>query len=642
MEESAGLTYISGQKFGPTATSVGVSSFREELRSGMVLEVFVMVKMQKQLAFYAECLLPLIVSLNGLGCSDQQPSRGHLVPPNSDCHSDADCEYSQTCVNKLCIDNIDWGSSGTSSGAGGNGIVDEVLCRSLSDGHIVCGQKENPIPNPGKMKRTGVAGGLPPSPDEPLPSPPQPPWGLPSSAMVNLNGFIMPNQGNCGSCVAFAVRNAMGILDIGQRSMFDDFSPAHIWYIAGYGANDCQFGSWIDVVINSNIDKGIHVVSTSTWPYSPANPQASLGAIPTDFVLEQAGIAHINSAYTINPGDLSAIKAAIANGFPPVIAVPVYWNDGWLSDGNIHRPAPMEPLNAYHAVALTSYNDTTQLVGFANSWGSSWGQNGFGTMTYDFIKLDSGGGMVVSGLSYKGCSSSADCPSSGDPNGIATCNSGVCGFSCLAGFEVCGTICSNNLGSACNTGTPGICSIGTIACSGGSLICMQNELAATETCDGFDNNCNGQIDEGNPGGGAACNPGGNMCQIGVASCSSGALVCTFMGNASAGTGCGANAICNGAGTCCNSAVGTHGQVQASQSAVGLYQFHSVWCSIPWNIPEQCVQGRYTYSQEIADEYCLSVGSNNSCYDNDAQWSVTCSAMVDCVYDCNGICVPTDC
>jgi MYXO-CTERM domain-containing protein len=58
-------------------------------------------------------------------------------------------------------------------------------------------------------------------------------------------------------------------------------------------------------------------------------------------------------------------------------------------------------------------------------------------------------------------------------------------------------------GQPCNTGKPGICGPGLTQCAGGGGTTCQESTppAATETCNGLDDNCNGQVDEG-----AVCPP----------------------------------------------------------------------------------------------------------------------------------------
>jgi MYXO-CTERM domain-containing protein len=49
---------------------------------------------------------------------------------------------------------------------------------------------------------------------------------------------------------------------------------------------------------------------------------------------------------------------------------------------------------------------------------------------------------------------------------------------------------------ACATGEPGICSLGRRACVDGAVVCVPDRAPESEVCDGFDNNCDGEIDEG--------------------------------------------------------------------------------------------------------------------------------------------------
>lgn len=59
-------------------------------------------------------------------------------------------------------------------------------------------------------------------------------------------------------------------------------------------------------------------------------------------------------------------------------------------------------------------------------------------------------------------------------------------------------------GAACSTGLPGICAAGTSTCQNGTLVCVQNQQPVSEICgNGLDDDCDGQVDDGCPGGGCA-------------------------------------------------------------------------------------------------------------------------------------------
>jgi hypothetical protein len=82
-------------------------------------------------------------------------------------------------------------------------------------------------------------------------------------------------------------------------------------------------------------------------------------------------------------------------------------------------------------------------------------------------------------------------------------------------------------GSACGTGLAGVCSAGTFHCQAGQVKCVQNQGASAEVCDGKDNNCNGGVDESYPEKGAQCemSTGLGACRCGVRGCTGGSLTC---------------------------------------------------------------------------------------------------------------------
>ncbi len=101
-------------------------------------------------------------------------------------------------------------------------------------------------------------------------------------------------------------------------------------------------------------------------------------------------------------------------------------------------------------------------------------------------------------------------------------------------------------GAACTTGQSGVCSPGTLACTAGSVQCVRSVNPSVEVCDGLDNNCNGSVDEGNPGGGAACSTGQQgVCAGGTRQCTAGALQCVRVTGPSTETCDGLDNNCNG-------------------------------------------------------------------------------------------------
>jgi hypothetical protein len=151
----------------------------------------------------------------------------------------------------------------------------------------------------------------------------------------------------------------------------------------------------------------------------------------------------------------------------------------------------------------------------------------------------------------------------GNPGGGLPCSTGKLGV-CAAGTTVCtggqivcqqnvqpsaetcdgqdndcdGVVDNGNPGAnqACSTGKPGICAAGTTVCSSGQLTCQQSQQPHAETCNGQDDDCDGVVDNGSPGAGLACNTGLlGVCGAGTTVCSGGGITCHQTTQASAET-----------------------------------------------------------------------------------------------------------
>lgn len=350
------------------------------------------------------------------------------------CQKDTDCKGERICLDGVCVGGTQTAGGGGTEGeptrgepTGGTGTEDST-CFELA-GQFVCAQPEDPAPTAEEMAEGTV---------------PPPPGPLPSSAGFSLAGFTVPNQGGCFSCAAFAVRSGMGLRGIVQSSAFTDFSAAHVWSIAGH--DDCGQGSYLTQVVSANKQAGTFVVPAATWPYDPAHPQASLDDVPGAAALADAGIAHIQEHVAIGAASSQEVKYAIAQGWPPVISVPVYQDD-W-QDGHVEGPAEGDKYRGRHAIVVVSYDDAEGAFRFVNSWGTSFGEGGFGTMTYEFVDAHSTGGMALRQLAY---AEDADVCGDGVCAGGETQATCCVDCGCPQGSGCDGSICTDE--SSCGDGT---------------------------------------------------------------------------------------------------------------------------------------------------------------------------------------------
>ncbi len=74
-------------------------------------------------------------------------------------------------------------------------------------------------------------------------------------------------------------------------------------------------------------------------------------------------------------------------------------------------------------------------------------------------------------------------------------------------------------GGSCRTALPGECRAGRFLCEGGKLLCEPETAPTTEVCDALDNDCDGSTDETWPEQNQACNTGlGGICAQGTREC----------------------------------------------------------------------------------------------------------------------------
>lgn len=147
-----------------------------------------------------------------------------------------------------------------------------------------------------------------------------------------------------------------------------------------------------------------------------------------------------------------------------------------------------------------------------------------------------GDGYVWTG--HEACDGEPDrpCATSCGSTGTQSC-SGCVWTSCEPPIERCNGLdddCDGvadngfDIGLPCDGTDTDLCEDGVFVCAaeGTTHVCSDDGAGISEACNGDDDDCDGVVDEGNPGGGGACYTGSPSSTAGIGTCHGGTLLCT--------------------------------------------------------------------------------------------------------------------
>ena len=203
---------------------------------------------------------------------------------------------------------------------------------------------------------------------------------LPSSVDLTSKFPTPGNQGSQGSCVAWAVGYALkSSQEITKRGWSKTsnahlFSPAYIYNQINGGVDS---GATISEAMNLVVNQG--VCSLNYFNYSASNYTTQ----PTSIQKAAAALYKAQSWNKIQ--GIDNIKNRIAQGDGVVIGVKAY-NDLYnISSSNQVYDTFSGSTNNGHAICLIGYDDNKGAFKFINSWGTGWGLNGYGWISYDLV-----------------------------------------------------------------------------------------------------------------------------------------------------------------------------------------------------------------------------------------------------------------
>lgn len=86
--------------------------------------------------------------------------------------------------------------------------------------------------------------------------------------------------------------------------------------------------------------------------------------------------------------DINQMKACLCEGHPFIFGFSAYAAAQDAPNGDIPLPGKDDSPIFGHAAVAVGYDDEKQLFAIRNSWGNSWGNNGYGTIPYEYLTRD--------------------------------------------------------------------------------------------------------------------------------------------------------------------------------------------------------------------------------------------------------------
>lgn len=211
---------------------------------------------------------------------------------------------------------------------------------------------------------------------------------------VDLRPLCSPivNQGNLGSCTANA---ASGILEFFQKKAYGAFSPVSRLFIYKATRN----------LMKMKGDSGAYIRSTfGALALFGAPPEKFLSYDIEKFDSEPPAFCYsfaqnykalkyfrLDEQGNTEPETLNSIKQTLNQQIPCMFGFTVYSSINDAKGGKIPFPERTDSVLGGHAVAAVGYDDSLKINNstgafiIRNSWGTEWGDSGYGYLPYDYL-----------------------------------------------------------------------------------------------------------------------------------------------------------------------------------------------------------------------------------------------------------------
>lgn len=201
------------------------------------------------------------------------------------------------------------------------------------------------------------------------------------------------NQQSLGSCTANA---GVGMIEYMENRAEDKYIDASRLFVYKVTRNllgwQGDTGAYLRTTMKSLVLFG--APPEALWPYEDLTtfdnePDAFLYAFAANYKALQ--YMRLDPPGLSGADVLERVKATLATKYLCMLGFPVYSSLGRAAE--IPYPTPRDSLSGGHAVLAIGYDDSKQCpnaekgaLRIRNSWGTAWGDKGYGWLPYDYVR----------------------------------------------------------------------------------------------------------------------------------------------------------------------------------------------------------------------------------------------------------------
>ena len=222
-------------------------------------------------------------------------------------------------------------------------------------------------------------------------------------AYADLSSGMPPigYQGKQASCVGWALayyyRSYQEGVENSTRPSSNSqiFSPAYVYNQRSTA--DCSRDTGMSLLSGLQIAVNQGIATLATMPYKSSDTCTQPSEAAQLEASYYRAASYTNVFLGAGTASLALVKQYLATGTPVLLGVPVYDSFYKASPANpvIGLPDAGAVMRGGHAVTLVGYDDARGVFKFVNSWGSWWGESGYGYLTYEYVQQKAWEGWVL-------------------------------------------------------------------------------------------------------------------------------------------------------------------------------------------------------------------------------------------------------